>query len=254
MKLSVQTFTIRKQLQTNRGIEASFKKLGEMGVEAVELARIGFSKNEIQSVKEASNKHNVEIGSTQITYDFLVKNFDWVIEFHKILDCKYTCVSVLPTKYILGNEKKLLAFSHELNELGKRFLKEGIYLLYHHHHFEFRKYGNRLGFDVLSEALNQEYVGFVLDTYWLQRGGKSPQDFIEKYAGKVKVVHLRDFKLNWKPFNLLPNDTELGNGNLDFKKIKEACIRSGVLYAAIEQDTKTPFESLEQSINYYRTI
>ena len=67
-----------------------------------------------------------------------------------------------------------------------------------------------------------------LDTYWVARGGRSPQDMIRDQHGRVKVVHLRDFRLQWRAFMLKPVDCELGNGNLDFKRIVDSCIDSGV--------------------------
>ena len=254
MKLGIQTFTIRKLIKSPGEITKAFKKLSEMGVESVELARIKFTKPEIEAVRAASLQYNIEIGSTQITFDYLEKNFDWVVEFHKTLECKYVCVSVLPTKYIIGNERKLREFTARLNQLGMKFRENGLFLLYHHHHFEFRKYGMLTGFEIIEESVDPNAVHFVLDTYWLQRAGLSPHDFIRERKGKVKVVHLRDHIIRWKGIELKSTDTELGEGSLDFKKIKAACEESGVEYYAIEQDTQTPMESLRTSLKYFKNL
>lgn len=248
--LSVQTFTIRKHIQSEEGIQKAFKWLNEHGVNAVELARIDFKPDTINYIARAAKEHNIDIGSTQITFDYLENNMSWVADLHHELGCRYASVSVLPLKYITGGPDKLPGFTDRLNDLGEKYREKAISLLYHHHHFEFRKYGERTGWEIITENTDPAKVGLVMDTYWLQRGGHSPQDMISRYAGRVKVVHLRDYKLKWKFFDLLPTDTELGNGNLDFRAILAACTEAGVDYLPIEQDSKKPFDSLQKSISY----
>ena len=163
-------------------------------------------------------------------------------------------VSVLPIKAILGGEKHFLTFAEQLNELGEYFGKRGLQLLFHHHDFEFKRYGDRLGLDLILENTDADYVGIEMDTYWVQRGGKSPQDLIADLHGRVKVVHLRDFRIRWKWFDLLPIDAELGAGNLDFKRIIDSCVANGVQSMAIEQDSRHPYQSVEHSVNHLKAL
>lgn len=253
-KIAVQTFTVRKHLKSPDVIEQTFTKLHQMGINAVELARIKWTPLEINTVEIITKKLGMIIGSTQNTFDYLSKNFDWSVRYHKQLNCQNVVVSVLPIRCIFGNEHSLLNFAFELEKLGNAYKKQGLKLLFHHHHFEFRRYGKRLGFDILMANTSPENVGLVLDTYWLQRSGKTPHEFIEQYADRVEVVHLRDYKIQWKYFDLLPVDAEIGEGNLDFNRIIESCIKANVSFMPIEQETKHPFKSLEISINHIKSL
>jgi len=253
-KIAVQTFTVRKHLKSPAAIEQTFEQFHSMGINAVELARIKWSAAEIDAVERVTKKLGMVVGSTQNTFDYLSKNFDWSVKLHKQLNCQYVVVSVLPMRCILGSEETLSEFAFELEKLGRAYRQQGLRLLFHHHHFEFQQYGDELGFDILMNSTSPENVGLVLDTYWLQRGGKTPQDVIIEYANRVEVVHLRDYKIHWKLLDLLPMDAALGEGNLDFRKIIESCKKANVAFMAIEQETKTPFESLTQSINHIKEL
>lgn len=253
-KIAVQTFTVRKHLNSPLAIEQTFAKLHTLGINAVELARIKWSSAEINAVEKVTTDLGMLVGSTQNTFDFLQNQFDWAVKLHHQLNCKNVVVSVLPLHCIFGGKNALYEFAFQLERLGRAYHKQGLRLLFHHHHFEFQKYDGELGLDIILNNTSSKYVGLVLDTYWLQRGGKTPQDVILDLAERVEVVHIRDYKIKWKYFDLLPTDAALGHGNLDFCKIIHSCQKANVSFLPIEQETKTPFDSVEQSINYLKSL
>lgn len=237
-KIGVQTFTIRKHLKKPKAILSAFEQLKALGMNAVELARVDFNDRAIiETVRKACLSLDISVEATQITFDKLKNDFGQIIEMQHLLNCKTACVSVLPTKYILNNGSKLNEFTAELDALGKKYAESGIRLLYHHHHFEFRKFENKLLLDIILENTHKEHVGLVCDTYWTQRGGKNPADFIANPAHRVEAVHLRDYRIRWQYFDLLPTDAEVGLGNLNIPKIIETCVAGKVNYLAIEQAT-----------------
>jgi sugar phosphate isomerase/epimerase len=253
-KFSLQTFTIRKYLKDRRKLKCALKSVKEMGISVLEVARVKFEEEKAKELKELCDSYGLTIGSSQIKFDIIKKRFEEIVKIHKIWNCSYIAVSVIPYSFLLKGEDGLKAFAAELDALGERLRKEGLYLLFHHHHFEFLKYKNKLGMDILMEYTEEQNVGLVIDTYWVQRGGKTPHEFIEKYKQRVKVVHMRDYKIKFSKFDLLPSDCEIGRGNLDFQKIVKACVNSGVEYMAIEQDSKTPFVSIKKSVNALKVI
>lgn len=253
-RIALQTFTVRRHLKSPAAIDEAFALLAGMGLRAVELAYVELKPDMIDAIARASTDHGIEIGSSQITFDYLDRQRDWVLRLHQQLGCGITAVSVLPRRAILGGRDKLLEFTEKLDALGAWYRERGVQLCFHHHDFEFRRYGDSLGLDLILENTNAENVGLELDTYWAQRGGRSPQDLITDLNGRVKVVHLRDYRIRWKFFELLPIDAELGAGNLDIPRIVDACIANRVHYMAIEQATKTPYDSVEQSIAHLRDL
>ncbi|MDN3639722.1 sugar phosphate isomerase/epimerase [Simiduia curdlanivorans] len=251
---SVQTYTVRKHLKSLSAIEASLTRLKAMGVNAIELARIKWTQEEIATVARVSQALEMTVGSSQNSFDFLSRYVDQTIQFHQQLDCRYISVSALPMRCIIGNEKALAKFAVALNSLGEVYRQQGFRLLFHHHHFEFQKYGHKTGLDILLEHSSAENIGLTLDTYWLQRGGKTPHDTILELSERVDVVHLRDYQIRWKYLDLLPTDAALGVGHLHFGKIVESCKHANVAYMAIEQETKTPFDDLAKSIQHLKNL
>jgi len=241
-------------MKTPDAIESTLARLQGMGISAIELARIKWVPAEINTVERVTKELGMEIGSTQNTFNFLRKKFDWSVKLHRQLNCQYLAVSVLPMRCILGNQQTLCDFAVALEKLGAAYRQQGLRLLFHHHHFEFKKYADALGLDILLSHTTAENLGLVLDTYWLQRGGRTPHDTILELSERVDVVHLRDYRVQWKYLDLLPADAELGGGNLNFGKIIESCKSADVAYMAIEQETRLPFDDIAKSVNHLKAL
>ena len=128
---------------------------------------------------------------------------------------------------------------------------------YHNHSHEFTRQENGKTFmDMLVNGLDKDTTSFVLDTYWVQHGGGDVRYWIEKLAGRIDILHLKDMK------RIDGNDnvqqiTEIGNGNLYWEGILETAEKSGVKYYIVEQDINwTPdcFTSAKISIDYLRSL
>ena len=44
--------------------------------------------------------------------------------------------------------------------------------MYHNHNLEFEKFGGKLVLNTLLESFAPEELGFTLDTFWIQMGGR----------------------------------------------------------------------------------
>ena len=253
-RFALQTFTVRKYLKSPAAIEACFGRISEMGLNAVELAYIKLERAEIDAVARACKSNSMTVGSTQITFDFLDKRRDWVLGFHQQLDCAITSVSVLPVRAIFGGRDSLLQFAERLEALGQYYQERGVQLCFHHHDFEFRHYGDQVGLDLLLDNTSPKNVGLELDTYWVARGGRSAHEMIDDLAGRVQVVHLRDFALRRTLFGLAAGNAALGSGNLDFNRIVNSAVEHGVHYMAIEQATSAPFEQVASSVAHLKRL
>ena len=103
--------------------------------------------------------------------------------------------------------------------------------------------------DILVENLDPDKTSFVLDTYWVQHAGGDVCSWIEKLAGRIDILHLKDMGVNKER---QPFITEVGNGNMDFDKIIKTAEKTGVKYYVVEQDTcpGDPFDSVKMSSDY----
>ena len=107
-------------------------------------------------------------------------------------------------------------------------------------------------------------MGFELDIHWIHRGGENPVEFIKKYDGRIRLLHLKDYRIGqiqmpegpfdpktfMTAFSDIVEFAEIGEGNLPVKECIDAGFAGGSEYFLIEQDTtygRDPFESLRIS-------
>jgi sugar phosphate isomerase/epimerase len=138
----------------------------------------------------------------------------------------------------------------DLDTAGAVLRENGCVLSYHNHAIEFIRLGNEVLMDYIVRATSPENLKLELDTYWVQFGGADPVEWCKKAAGRLPVLHCKDygFGTNNQPFF-----AEIGYGNLDFPAIVAAADAGGCEWFVVEQDTcpGDPFVSLEKS---YRTM
>jgi len=257
-RFALQTFTIRKHLRSPAALRASLARVKALGINAIELARIRFTDEELAVVASMLDGSGPVVECLQLKFDYMDVDPGRTLRMLESLRCPAAAVSVLPGPALTGGRKGMLAFAARLNGLGSMFRQGGKRLLFHHHHFEFLRFDGELGLDLLVRETDPELVGFVVDSYWAQRGGADPASLIRKLASRVGGVHLRDYAVkpalrNFSP-DLLSVDAAVGEGNLDIPSIVEACRATGVRYLAIEQDTRAPFGSLATSVRNLKAL
>ena len=250
-KIALQTYTIRRSM--DRDIRASLERVREIGIRAVELARVDFSRESVEGIASICRDTGIEVGSIQIKLSSMEKDREGLSEIMGLLGCRYGVVPLMPFSCLRSREA-LAAYCRRLEDTGRFLRDRGLGLLYHHHHYEFVPVEGVLPIDYLLNHTDPALVGLCADTYWVQRGGYDPAAFIRAQAGRVKVVHLRDYTLT--PPYLLPrvSDASLGDGTLDFAAIVQACADAGVEYMPIEQSTDTPFIDVAKSVAHLRGL
>ena len=162
----------------------------------------------------------------------------------------------------MGSREKAIDFVKRADEMAARLKEHGIDLYYHNHHVEFVKYDGEYLLDIIKD--NTKHMGFELDIHWIQRGGENPVEFIRKYDGRIRLLHLKDYRIAEVKLPEGPFDpkkfmeaftsnvqfAEVGEGNLPIKACIEAGLAGGSEYFLIEQDDtygRDPFESLKIS-------
>lgn len=246
MRIAAQLYTLRDFLKTPEDIDRTLQKVSEIGYKAVQVSGMGPVGNE--EFKAMADKYGLTICATHVGYDDLVNRIDEVIEKHKVWDCKYVGLGSLPKKYQTSREG-YSAFAREASEIGRKLNEAGLKFIYHNHDFEFAKYDGKSGLDILFEETDPEAVDFELDVFWVQAGGGDVLEWIRKAKGRMKVIHLKDYVVTPDRERRF---AEVGEGNMNFRGILQACEEIGVEWAPVEQDLcyeRDPFESLTISYN-----
>jgi sugar phosphate isomerase/epimerase len=252
LKISLQLFTVRKYAQKN--LYDTLRKIFQLGYSSIEAARIGFDTKSAAAINRARQDFGLSVPSSQIKFSQLNDDFSQTLSFLHEVECGNAVISVLPLHYILGGDEGLKRFATDMNTLAKKYQKEGIRLAFHHHDFEFLKFGAKRGLDILLEKTDPALVFFVSDTYWAQKGGMCPAALIRQLGRRAISIHLRDYTLLPPFFAAKPGDCRIGSGMLNIKEILTACTESGIEFISIEQDSKNPFCDIVSSLDYVKSL
>lgn len=150
--------------------------------------------------------------------------------------------------------------AQRLNAAGKLASTAGLQLCYHNHAFEYQPIDSSTPLAILMDQTDPKWLALELDVFWASIGGHDPVEILEKYSGRVPLVHLKD-KAKDTPvqYNEQVAPTafkEVGKGALDFPAILRAASAHGVKHYFVEQDQTpgNPIDSLRDSFGYLRKL
>lgn len=249
MKIAAQLYTVREFTKNPEEIAKTLRKIKNIGYDAVQVSGLG--PIEPEKLKNLLDDIDLEVCATHISFDRLQNDLGNVIKDHKLWNCKYVGLGIMPEEY-RNSVKGIREFIQKISPIAKKLKDNGLQFIYHNHNVEFAKYGNQTGMDILFEESDPEYFDFEIDTYWVQAGGADPAEWVQKVKNRMNVVHFKDMTVDgWDPLM-----AEVGEGNLNWERIIKACKVNKVEWACVEQDIcpGDPFESLEISLNNLKTM
>ena len=161
-----------------------------------------------------------------------------------------------------GGVEVIKKLADTLNKAGAKCKAAGTQLCYHNHAFEFEPVAGGKGtlLDVLMESTDPALVGLEFDIMWAAVGGVDPIMVLNKYKGRVPLLHVKDLGPNITVrFNeKVPKEAfkEAGAGILELPKILKAANEAGTKHFFVEQDQTPgdPMVSLKQSIAYLKKL
>ena len=172
------------------------------------------------------------------------------IEGAKMLNQQHLIIPYLreDMRQSIDDYKKL---ADKLNRAAELCKASKLKLAYHNHDFEFKDWNGSNGLDVLLKGTDKNSVDFELDLYWVVRAGKDPVQLFEQNPGRFKLWHVKDMDKADRKLN-----TEIGNGDIDFKAIFAKAKLSGVEHYFVEQENfaMDAYESIKKSNKYLKNI
>lgn len=264
--IGIQMSTIKDKIG-ELGAYGTLKACAELGYHCVEVSQIPMTPENVEGMRKASEEFGVKIAACSaaleamvpgMSGEYLVSDFDKIVADCKALNCDMLRIGMLPMT-CMGSREKAIDFVKRADEMAARLKEHGIDLYYHNHHVEFTKYDGEYLLDIIKNTT--KHMGFELDIHWIQRGGENPVEFIKKYAGRIRLLHLKDYRIGemkipddmkqfMSAFSDIVEFAEVGEGSLPIKECIEAGLEGGSEYFLIEQDStygRDPFESLKIS-------
>lgn len=251
MKIGAQMYTLRAYSQTAEGLDEALGKVKAMGYDYVQLSGQGGG-IEPQAIRDMLDRHGLAAPTTHISFDAMREDFASVVKTHRLWGATYPGVGSMPARYAAEGAQGFKAFARDASAVAKKFKDEGMTFIYHNHDFEFVNYGGTVGYEILVSESDPS-LQLEMDTYWVQAGGGDPVWWIERLKGRMDVIHFKDMEiLPWPegPRKIRQAFCEIGQGNLNWQGIFNACKATGVKYAFVEQDETrrdSAFTSLSMS-------
>ncbi|MBE6609936.1 MAG: hypothetical protein E7634_04650 [Ruminococcaceae bacterium] len=247
--LGLQLYTIRDYIKDEYTVNASFKKLVELGYTEAHTAGAPVP-HEILAA--AAKDHGIKIIGTHFDYGKIVNSPAETIKIHDMFGTKNIGIGGMPGDARTSYDA-LMKFIETFNKSAEIYAKEGFKLTYHNHSFEFIRINeNKTIMDYLYENFDKNNVSFVLDTCWVAHGGADVRYWMEKLAGRIDILHLKDLQAYYDNSGKVTTRLkEIGNGNLWWDGIIETAEKIGVKHYIVEQDNNwidgCPFKALEFS-------
>ncbi len=90
-----------------------------------------------------------------------------------------------------GNRQQALRAAERLNRAGRRLSEEGFKLYYHNHTHEWRTDGGEYLIETLLKNTDPDWVCLQMDAGWAACAGIDPIAFVQQYAGRVELMHVK---------------------------------------------------------------
>jgi len=238
--ISIQLYTVRDQLKQDE--PGTLEKISAIGYEGVEIG-YGASEAFLNKCAELS----LEITGFHADLKTLQNDFDGVVEFARRIGNEFVILPWLDEQY-RRDASGWTQSAQMLSDIGARLREKELRFLYHNHDFEFQRFDGEYGLDILYKA-PEENLGAELDTYWIAKGGADPVEYINSYASRTPILHIKDMTQGG-------DFAEVGQGTLDWPAIFAAAEKAGVSVYAVEQDQcpGDPFDSIRISLENLRKM
>lgn len=255
--IGLQLYTLGEDVA--KDLDGAFARLVEIGYRHIELPELYGKKP--ADIKAAADRAGLAISSVHISAYSIAGSLSISSEPQSIADLLKTLgasetvlpMSRMPPSFKMpvdGNYQPAVvrAFAEAdadhwkrtaelLNERASALRPYGIRLSYHNHNVEFVRIGKSTGWEILAENTDPTLVTFETDIGFLGAAGIDPVAFLQRYSGRIRLVHIKDIKPTTRINYALEMDPAvIGEGKFDWAKILPEADKAGAKYYYVEME------------------
>lgn len=246
-KIAVTLYNLREYCKTESDLASTLEKVVGMGYKCVQVSGTPLPADVIRKQLDAAG---LFCCATHENLDTISGDPKALIDRLQTIGCDFTALGN-PGTFDFTSLESTSQLADIFKRQGDILAEAGIKLAYHNHAKELTRIAGtkKTMLDTFMELTAGHNVYSELDVHWVTRGGGSPAAWIRKYAGRITVIHFKDFAM----VDGAPVFCEIGEGNLDWPEILKACEETDVRWYSIEQDREFPgrgiFDSIKISID-----
>lgn len=222
--------TVRAEVQ--RDFEGTMRQVAAIGYRDLDMY-IYESNLEASATRAILDRIGLTCTSARVRTTSLYRGWERFLDAANTLGAKFITLADVPSP-----ERQTLQDYHELaalfNRCGAIAQQHGLTFCYHNHDAELQTLESRVPYDVIVAETDPKVVHFQMDVYWMVHGGRDPVPELQRLAGRVATLHLKDMQ-SWPRRGI----TTVGRGRIDFRGILRAAMDTGVHYWYVEEDAPT---------------
>jgi len=255
-RIGVQTMMLVSEIARD-GAAVTMRRLDRAGYHVAEISQVPMTDENVDGFARVRDEVGFSYAAISAAMsaggpnDAIDESFDKIVRDAGRLGVDLVRIGMMPPQ-TLRSVEAVVDVADRAEEAARRFADHGIRLCYHNHHIEFIRAGGRPLLDIILERAPS--LGLELDAFWIARAGADPRRVIEAWAGRVRLVHLKDYRVAWpSPAALdaqaagdaaawsaelegLVQFAEVGEGALDWVGIIRAADAAGAEHLLVEQD------------------
>ena len=253
MEAGINLFSLRTLIGDEAGFLKTALALRDMGYSSIQFSGAPYDAG---AIKRVSEKSGLPVVLTHVPIERILDDTDALMAEHESFGCRIIGLGWMSPK-VFTDAAEFHAAVEKLDRAAAKMKRNGFEFSYHHHHAEMFKVEGRTALEFIVD--NSENINVTVDTYWLQYGGVDVCGMIDRLAGRVKCVHLKDYQIKAKTeggLSFEPAFAPVGKGTLDFPSIVGHAKAAGAIHFLVEQDDAVdypdPLNQAKQSLDYIK--
>lgn len=246
VKIGLQLYTVRDHLE--KDYVGTIRAAKDIGYDGVEFPSGVMEKLDGAELREILAEQNLLLAGIVFDQNDLSDRMDKLIRYCKESGCDTALYPYIPDA-LRQTKNEYIKIAEKMGGFGRELADNGIRLLYHIHGYEFNRFGDETGLDILLSKFKPANVGLETDVYWVEYGGENAVKFLERHAEISPYIHFKDYSGNFV-------DTEVGCGEVDMIAVARIGVSYGAEWFIVEQEKfdKDSIESARISHDNLRKI
>lgn len=249
MRTALQLYSVRDEVE--KDFEGTLKAVSEFGYSGVEFA--GLYGKTPKEVKTLCEKYGLVPVSSHVGISEMIEN-ESVFSDYKEIGCEYIAIPYIAPEE-MSTETDRRETIEKVRGLSEKAKAAGLKMLYHNHAHELSKLNGKNFLDELYSAVPDILLP-EFDVCWLHFAGEDPVAYLERYADRIKVVHLKDYVAVDGAER--PDFRPLGRGTVDIPSVVKTAEKLGAEWLIVEQDAPTEgqksIDEVHVSAEYLHTL
>ena len=243
--IALQLYSVRDDCAGD--LSLTLQAVAQMGYEGVEFA--GYYDRTAEELRDMCEDLGLKVAGTHTGLNTLLGDeLAKTVEFNQTLGNPYLIVPGLSEEY-RNSQQAWRDTAKIFNDVADKIADQGVSTGYHNHTTEFEAMDGEIPWDIFGHN-TRDAVVMQIDIGHALRAGADPVAAIERYPGRAKLVHLKEYSAT-------NDDALIGEGEIPWEDVFRACETvGGTEWYIVEQERYAypPLECVERCINSLRQM